>query len=71
MASVMPNPMDFWNWRYLKSIAYRCNLQTLPDLKDSIKHETANIPRAMLRSALLSAVSRLQCVIASDGTHEE
>lgn len=64
-------PMDFWFWGYLKSRVYMCNPQNLSDLKDSIKREIANIPHAMLRSALLSTVSRMQCVIVCDGTHVE
>ncbi|GFY75423.1 hypothetical protein TNIN_357361 [Trichonephila inaurata madagascariensis] len=39
-----------------------------PDLKETIKREIANIPPAMIRLALLSAVSRMQCKKASDGT---
>lgn len=64
-------PMDFWFWGYLKSRVYLCNPQTLSDLKDSIRREIGNIPRAMLRAATLSTVSRMQCVIACDGTHVE
>ncbi|GFU79267.1 uncharacterized protein TNCV_2137901 [Trichonephila clavipes] len=64
-------PMDFWFWGYLKSTVYLCNPQTLSDLKDSIRREIGNIPRAMLRAAILSTVSRMQCVIACDGTHVE
>ncbi|GFY55826.1 hypothetical protein TNIN_478661 [Trichonephila inaurata madagascariensis] len=47
---------------YLKSRVYWCNPLTLPDLKESIKREAANIPRAVLCSALLSKVSRTQCI---------
>ncbi|GFW07462.1 uncharacterized protein TNCV_3915951 [Trichonephila clavipes] len=64
-------PMDFWFWGYLKSTVYLCTPQTLSDLKDSIRREIGNIPRAMLRAAILSTVSRMQCVIACDGTHVE
>ncbi|GFT14517.1 uncharacterized protein TNCV_4004611 [Trichonephila clavipes] len=64
-------PMDFWFWGYLKSTVYLCNPQTLSDLKDSIRREIGNIPRVMLRAAILSTVSRMQCVIACDGTHVE
>ncbi|GFW45602.1 transposable element tc3 transposase [Trichonephila clavipes] len=64
-------PMDFWFWGYLKSTVYLCNPQTLSDLKDSIRREIGNIPRAMLRAAILSTVSRMQCVIACDGPHVE
>ncbi|GFV75722.1 uncharacterized protein TNCV_1756501 [Trichonephila clavipes] len=63
--------MDFWFWGYLKSTVYLCNPQTLSDLKDSIRREIGNIPRAMLGAAILSTVSRMQCVIACDGTHVE
>ena len=57
-------PIDFWFWGHSKSRVYMCNLQTLSDLKDSIKYEIANIPYAMLCSSVLSTVSRMQCVIA-------
>ena len=48
-----------------------CNPQILSDLNDSIKLEAANIPHAILLSALLCTVSRMRCIIACDGTQME
>ena len=62
-------PMDFWFCGYMKFRVYICNAQTLPELKDSIKPEIANIPDTIVCSSLLFTISRMQCVIACDGTH--
>ena len=64
-------PIDFSVWGYMKSKIYICSPQTLSELKDSIKCEIANILHTILRLALLSTISRMQCLIACDGTHVE
>ena len=63
-----------WSYAYgflVLGRVYICNPQTLSKLKDSIKREMVNIPHTMLRSALLSIISRMHCVIACNGTHVE
>ena len=60
-------PMHFWFWVHIKSKVNMCNLQTLSDLKVSIKGKIANIPHFILYSALLSAVFCIQSVIICDG----
>lgn len=64
-------PMDFWFWGYLKSKVYTSNPRDLSELKDAIKREVIQIPPAMLRSSLLSTISRMQCVIVCEGGHVE
>ena len=55
----------------MKSKVSICNPGTLSELKDSRKRESANISYTMLRLSLLSTISRMQYVIACDGTHAE
>ena len=55
-------PKDFWFWGYNKSRVYTSNSQTLSKLKVSIKREIAIVSHTTLRLALLSTISRMQCV---------
>ncbi|GFS67813.1 transposable element Tcb1 transposase [Trichonephila clavipes] len=42
------NPWDFWLWRFLKDRVCRGGIWTLPDLKASIIHHVAEVPRELL-----------------------
>lgn len=64
-------PMDFWFWGYLKSKVYTPGPRDVSELKDAIKREVMQIPPVILRSSLLSTISRMQCVVACEGGHVE
>lgn len=62
-------PCDYFLWGYLKSKVYNNRPATLEALKNNIRHETANIPVAMLERVHENFRNRLQQCIDSNGRH--
>ena len=50
---------------------YQFHPQTISDLKDAIRTAIEEIPIAMVRSAVLSNIFRMQSVIVYEGGHVE
>ena len=54
-------PRNFWFWGYIKS-SVTCAVPKVTDLKDSIKHEIANILHSILHKVLLSTIAMSNCL---------
>ena len=63
--------MHFWQWGYVKPKVYQFHPQTISDLKDAIRTATEEIPIAMVRSAVLSTICRMQSIIVCERGHVE
>ena len=65
------NPCDFWLWGFLKNHAYRGNIQTVPELKESIPCHVSSIDRETLRATVEHAIIRFERMIDANGMHNE
>ena len=55
----------------MKSKVHQFHPQTVSDLKDAIRSMIQEIPIAMEHAAMLSAICRIQSVIAYEGSYVE
>ncbi|GFS95297.1 uncharacterized protein TNCV_2631111 [Trichonephila clavipes] len=61
------NLCDFRLWGFLKDHVYSGVIRALPDLKASIIHHVAEIPRELLRATIENAIMHFQHVIDVNG----
>ncbi|GFU71589.1 putative transposase [Trichonephila clavipes] len=62
-------PLDYFLWRYVKSLVYADKPQTLDHLEDNIRRVIADIRPQMLEKVIENWTSRLDYIRASRGSH--
>ncbi|GFX11962.1 putative DD41D transposase [Trichonephila clavipes] len=62
-------PLDYFLWRYVKSLVYADKPQTLDHLEDNIHRVIADIRPQMLEKVIENWTSRLDYIRASRGSH--
>ena len=65
------NLCDSGLWVILKDRAYRGNIQTVPELKESIPHHVSSTDRETFRAIVEHAVTRFEHMINANGMHIE
>ncbi|GFV56234.1 transposable element Tc3 transposase [Trichonephila clavipes] len=62
-------PLDYFLWRYVKSLVYADKPQTLDHLEYNIRRVIADIRPQMLVKVIENWTYRLDCIRASRGSH--
>ena len=65
------NSCDFWLWGFLKDHIYRGNIQTVPELKASIKRRVSSNDRETVIATVVHAITRFLPVIDVKGVRIE
>ena len=63
------NPCDFFLWGFLKDHAYRGNIQTVPELKESIPRHVSSNDRETLRGTVQHVITRFEHLIDANTMH--
>lgn len=63
------SPCDFFLWGYLKSLVYKTNPSTLPQLKENIRSEVNKIPQTLCKHVFENMRARLEECVSLDGRH--
>ena len=64
-------PCDNWLWKFLKDHVYKGNIETVPELKESITCHVSSIDRETLHAAIEYGLTRFKHVTDANGMHIE